>query len=1060
MDFQSRVQEAFRGLYALERELGRGGSSVVFLASDLKHPRKVALKVLRPDVTPTIAPERFRQEIEIEASMAHPNILPLHDSGEVGGLLFYVTPALEGQSLADTLAARGPLPVGLAVRIASEVAGALAYAHRRGVVHRDIKPGNILLSDDHALVADFGIARILGDGGLSTTSASTVLGTLLYVSPEQVGTGDAIDGRTDIYALGCVLFEMLTGTPLFQARTPEAVLARHLHGDVSESLRRETRIPPAVAEVIERCVARKAKDRFPNPEAFAAALAGATRPDRAPPQRSWAPLVAAVVAVAALLAGWAWTLRSDPALALDARRSYLVQAHRVSSMSPQEEELAVEAAGVLTRFLSGWREITAVPEVSQASVGFSVGLAGSVRTSLAESFRMAEAYPVGTLITVTVDITNDSATMEAVRFDVATRDQLGDALRSTGATADLQGLVIPIALEVLELAGAPPTLILQRESSVIAALQDLRTGQRLLEQWDLPGARARFREALAADSTLGRAHYYLALTDYWEVARDWTTADRLEPRIVTEAVAAARHSGRMTYRDSIHADAFASLAVGQFEAARSRYESLVRSDSTDSYAWLLLGGTEHTDPVTLEAPAGGVTPRGNPNRAARAFQEAVRLAPDFALGFGYLFDQYRSLATDPEECEYRAFRPPGAPDLPMADTDPSDRVYRCFVALDSLGWLSSDDLRSVDLATAGRGAEGHRLQALALLERWRQFSPASSRALEELTLWRIEERRRLPPLRWSDADSLGAAALSLWSEALALRTDTTAGDLNRLANLHLAAGRTSEAVVVARRALALARSSGLGPADLSPSIANPFLAAGRVSEALPLVATVHAGFASDVAPGRTLPWGVEAEIQGISALAAVGLTDGRVSRFLEAIPAAWTRMGYGDADQKALRRALLPLVGLALTGDRARAAAWLGDGATPDGLWSALLALDPADAGPWIESRRPLPSPEVLPRVQRYLVGLALIRAGKPAEASDYFRAVRLEPPSVDWFDESWGLQVSAALHEARASEETAASRTAVTAYTFATDRWWDPDPELAPRIAAARDAIARLEVR
>jgi serine/threonine-protein kinase len=205
-----RLESGLLGRYSLERELGQGGMAVVFLAHDLRHDRKVALKVLRPEVSAEIGAERFLREIKMAAGLTHPHILPVYDSGEADGLLFYVMPNMEGRSLRERLEHERQLPLEEALRITREVAAALDYAHRHHVVHRDIKPENILLHEGAAMVADFGIGKALSGNG-SITQAGMALGTPTYMSPEQ-GSGDAdIDGRSDLYSLGCVLYEMLSG---------------------------------------------------------------------------------------------------------------------------------------------------------------------------------------------------------------------------------------------------------------------------------------------------------------------------------------------------------------------------------------------------------------------------------------------------------------------------------------------------------------------------------------------------------------------------------------------------------------------------------------------------------------------------------------------------------------------------------------------------------------------------------------------------------------------------------------------------------------------------------
>src|SRR5689334_23545160 len=215
--------------YLVERELGAGGMATVYLAEEKKHGRKVAIKVLRPELAASVGAERFLREIGIAARLAHPHIVPLIDSGNADGVLYYVSPFVPGGSLRDRLRTDGRLSMRDAVRIASDVGAGLDYAHREGFVHRDVKPENILFADGHALLADFGIARVCcGEGEEQVTGAGIAIGTPEYMSPEQASGDRDIDGRSDVYALGCVVYEMLTGAAPFRADSHRAVMVRHM----------------------------------------------------------------------------------------------------------------------------------------------------------------------------------------------------------------------------------------------------------------------------------------------------------------------------------------------------------------------------------------------------------------------------------------------------------------------------------------------------------------------------------------------------------------------------------------------------------------------------------------------------------------------------------------------------------------------------------------------------------------------------------------------------------------------------------------------------------------
>ena len=230
MTILQRLAASLSGEYTVERELGSGGMAHVYLAEDVKHHRKVALKVLRPELAQNLGADRFVREIRIAANLEHPHILTLIDSGEADGLLYYVMPYIDGESLRQKLDREGALPVEEASRLLAQVADALAHAHQHGVVHRDIKPDNILISGRHAEVMDFGVAKAVAEatGGMAMTETGMALGTPSYMSPEQAAADPHVDHRADIYALGVMAYEMLTGQPPFIGATPQQVLAAHV----------------------------------------------------------------------------------------------------------------------------------------------------------------------------------------------------------------------------------------------------------------------------------------------------------------------------------------------------------------------------------------------------------------------------------------------------------------------------------------------------------------------------------------------------------------------------------------------------------------------------------------------------------------------------------------------------------------------------------------------------------------------------------------------------------------------------------------------------------------
>jgi serine/threonine-protein kinase len=322
-----RVTSALAGRYRVERVLGEGGMATVYLAEDQKHRRKVAVKVMRPELAATLGADRFLREVQIAAQLSHPHVLPMHDSGEADGLLYYVMPYVEGETLKERLARDGALPPDEALRLAREIAEALAYAHRRGIVHRDIKPANILLGEGHALVADFGIARAVDEGGgEALTKTGLAIGTPQYMSPEQAAGEREVDGRADVYALGAILYEMLSGQPPFTGANPRAILTKSLTQAPAPLSQVRAGLTPAVETVVAKALQKQAEARYPSATEFVAAIDAVRTQSSgaipaistsqatqvlAPPVGAAAPwwrstraLVGAGVAVAALAAFW------------------------------------------------------------------------------------------------------------------------------------------------------------------------------------------------------------------------------------------------------------------------------------------------------------------------------------------------------------------------------------------------------------------------------------------------------------------------------------------------------------------------------------------------------------------------------------------------------------------------------------------------------------------------------------------------------------------------------------------------------------------------------------
>ena len=276
-----RLRSALADRYAVDREVGRGGMATVYLAHDVKHDRQVALKVLHPELAASLGPERFLREIKVAARLNHPHIVPLHDSGQAGDLLYYVMPYVDGESLRQRLIREKRLTLDEALEIARDVAAALDYAHRQGVVHRDIKPENVMMHEGEALVTDFGIAKaVTAAANDNLTQTGSAVGTPAYMSPEQAAGEAELDGRSDVYSLGCMVYEMLSGSAPFTGSTAQAVITKRFTETPPSIRAARSTVPEAVDTAVSRSLARVPAERYATAAQFGQALAihGSTPP--------------------------------------------------------------------------------------------------------------------------------------------------------------------------------------------------------------------------------------------------------------------------------------------------------------------------------------------------------------------------------------------------------------------------------------------------------------------------------------------------------------------------------------------------------------------------------------------------------------------------------------------------------------------------------------------------------------------------------------------------------------------------------------------------------------
>jgi hypothetical protein len=598
--------------------------ATVYRAHDSKLECAAAVKILSPELTPLLGPERFLQEIRITAGLRHPCIVPVFDSGQEEGLFYFVMPVVPGETLRERLRREQQLPIADALRIARDILEALGHAHEHGFIHRDVKPENIMLTEGRAVVTDFGIARAIDEaGGERITSSGLAVGTPAYMSPEQAD-GGPLDGRADLYAVACVLYEMLGGEPPFLGPTPQAILARQMQ-EAPRSLRivRPT-VPPALQEVIERGLAKVPADRFPTAAAFAAALSEALiRPDTTHVQRRLrvSLLLLAVLSVAA---GGSVAVRSRLRSGIapaDTTRFVIYPVLRRSGDAPPFDE-----SQLLRDAFARWQ---GVQILDAALVAEALGGRSGPVTPRA-ALQAARALGAGRYVVTEVSPVGDSLRVHAALFATAER---GRQLADTAVRIGREVRGVDTALAALAdnlLLRRPPSRLIESGGATtrsLAAQQAFLSGIAAVEQWDLAAAESALAEATVHDPGHVRALLWVAIVRWWEGVP--TAAWRSASARALAGVA------RLPPREAELATALGAIAEGRTEDAGARLRRLAQRDSNAFAAWYALAACLHRDTAVVRdgrSPSGWRF-RSSYHAALAAYQRALILLPSIHRAF-------------------------------------------------------------------------------------------------------------------------------------------------------------------------------------------------------------------------------------------------------------------------------------------------------------------------------------------------------------------------------------------------------------------------------------------
>jgi serine/threonine-protein kinase len=594
------LSHALSDRYALDRQIGEGGMATVYLAQDLKHKRPVAIKVLRPELAATIGSERFLREVEMAAQLQHPHVVPVYDSGVADGVLYYVMPFVEGESLRDRLRREGKLPLAEAVRLTREAASALQYAHQHGIIHRDVKPENIMLSGGHAVVADFGIARAAAPavGSERLTGMGIAVGTPAYMSTEQA-TADDIDARSDQYSLACVFYEMATGRQAFTGRNVQQLLASHVTGprpklsDAGNTFA-SPEISSAVDAVVTRALATDREQRYPDVMQFADALEQAIHEGASPRRAMWPMLVGAVL-LALVAAGAAWYARgSTPTGVKEGAERIAILPFSVTGGG--DSTMGEGMANLLT---TNFGTVPQLRTVDPQTVFVQWRKRGGARgVDLKGALAIAAATKASAALLGNVTNIGSQMRISATLYGLD-GSELGKA-QSEGPADSVLSLVDDLSARLVrEIWKSREPLPSLNVAGVITgsvpALRAYLEGEQYYRRGVFDSAAAAFKRATEADSTFALAHYRLA------VAYGWLGGFQ-GGGMAAATAAAERFSDRLPPREQSLVRAYALFRNGRPEAADSMRAYLSRHPGDADALYQLGESMYHTREIRPQPP--------------------------------------------------------------------------------------------------------------------------------------------------------------------------------------------------------------------------------------------------------------------------------------------------------------------------------------------------------------------------------------------------------------------------------------------------------------------------
>jgi eukaryotic-like serine/threonine-protein kinase len=1024
LDLFAALQAALGPQYRLERELGRGGMGVVFLATDTTLDRRVAIKVVHPELAlHDSITRRFLTEARTIARVRHPNIVAIHAAGSADGLLYYVMDEVAGESLRQRLVREGRLPPEETARIVSDVADALDCAGRAGVVHRDVKPENVLLDEasGRAMLADFGIARAVAtDSAGSSTGQGVAVGTPIYMSPEQAA-GEEIDTRSDLYALGVVAYEMLAGHPPFQG-PHRVVVSKHIAERPVPIERLQPEAPGELTGAIMRALEKQPSDRWQTGAEFRQAIAG----DRPAPgrRRVRQRLIAGAAVVLAILTATVGLVRRSPGppRGVNPRHSILVLPFDNLRDDRSVDWLRDASVSMLGLNLSQWNDLTVVDHERLHDLLAQHGLKVGDDIGLDMARRLARDAGVWTVVLGDFTPAGDSLHLVARVYDVASGKRVDVARADDRPSQDVRPLFDQLAAKLLDLSGAPNEIRIGLARATTQSLEAFRaylSGVEQLNRWDLAGAERDLQRAISIDTTFGLAYYKLALTRGWLVGTEDSLADRAILRATT-------YSGNLPAHERTVINAYRAFIGGEYSDARALYQQLIGRDAGDADAWYGLGEAWFHDTSGVnQAPAW--------TQAIRAFKRTLALDPNYALAYDHIHTMLSLAATD----------------LPFYALLPGDSFA---IPRTSAGRPLMD---SVTVRTAVQRA---RTEALVSARTWVASQPTTLRAHGAMVNAYVSAR------------NFGGALSELerFRQATPLHPELPFVE----ARIRFASGDVDRAAAQLRSALDTAAPKDFRTYEGTPTVVMDIAAAANVfayqgdltnaAKALDLADQVRREVVHQSGPTGAKSEGWRRVVLG-ELYAAAGTPSSALRQIWQAAAEA-ARMAPVDQRQHIIHTGATAAIGL-FTGLAADSTAVSEleaiSGEPPSREVRALLAVSRGDSA---AARRTLAEPDSLGSKLMYMVYSRPYAAQAYYLLGDYATTIRVledfQPSALQTggFDARWGILGRVRLLRGAAFERLGRRAEAREEYRQALAQWKRADPALQPFIQQAERGLARME--